>query len=109
MLRPGDVIMDIVEQPNLNLRAQLPELARDAFTRFIQSLAPGDELHLQVLRAGKIVEVPVQLDALPQALDAPGADYEDWLAGRTKSADDYWQKAFSVIDPESQAAATTEP
>ena len=102
MLRPGDVIMSIAEAPDLRLHSQL------IFTTFIATRHPGETLHLEIVRAGKTLQVPVQLAARPLVLAAANPDaFDDWQPPRLKKADDYWQQTFGAIDP--QGVATTKP
>ncbi|MDP9172481.1 MAG: hypothetical protein M3O30_01265 [Planctomycetota bacterium] len=99
MLRPGDMIVKVQEQPLLDMH----DLSQ--FTGFILAHQPGDTLHFDVLRAGSIIHVPIVLDAKPQDLGL-GVDFHEWTAGRMKKVDEFWQTTFGGIDHDAVASTT---
>jgi C-terminal processing protease CtpA/Prc len=97
-LRNGDVIVDIGERP-------MPQpMGQTAFIMAISNLKPGTTVHLKVLRQGKMIQVPVRLDARPAAkLDEDDAEYklrvDAMMDQRIVEAQQYWRENFaSLVD-----------
>src|SRR5687768_8761158 len=59
MLQDGDAILDIEEHP-LGQPAE-----RNVFCDVVRTIRPGRVVHFKVLRRGRVVRVPIQLDARP--------------------------------------------
>ncbi|MGD1277160.1 MAG: hypothetical protein ABR964_08055 [Tepidisphaeraceae bacterium] len=95
MLRSGDVIVKILDQPDL------PLTQPGQFTHAVQSRHAGRILPLAVLRSGRIIHLFIVLDPLPPGL---GLDVENWMGARDKEADEYWNAHFAALEPGSAAS-----
>lgn len=87
-LHDGDVILSVVEHPHVQFR--IP----DQFSLVVRSAGAGNTIHLQVLRQGQIVRVPVTLDPRP---DVPSTMMEALENERRKAADEYWEQTFAPL------------
>jgi hypothetical protein len=71
---------------------------RSVFCDVVRRIRPGELVHFKVLRRGKIVRVPIRLDARP--VDKTGVAFEydgrvrDLLVRRAAEAEAYWKRAF---------------
>jgi hypothetical protein len=88
--------LDIQERPMPQPMGQL------AFTNAISALKPGTAVHLKVLRQGKVVRVPVRLDARPaMKLGEDAEDYqlrvEAMVDEREVEAEKYWRENFASL------------
>lgn len=95
-LRNGDVIVDIEEAP-LPARATDPRVIVQLFIDGIMSFPPGQTVHLKVLRQGKMVRIPVKLDARPLPQDGARLTETEVMAMRNRrerAAQDYWEAEF---------------
>jgi hypothetical protein len=93
-LQDGDVILGIVEQPNIRL-TNAPE-----FSLAIRSLGAGTKAHFEVLRQGQVIRVEVKLDPRPEAADfVPGAanSIQKLLDDRKKAVDEVWEREFAPL------------
>lgn len=91
-LLDGDVIVAIEEHPQVQFASSL------AFSQAIASTAPGDTIHFQVLRRGRMVKVEVKLDSRPAAAEDPDQSSMEALdAQRRQKADDYWRETFAPL------------
>ena len=86
-LHDGDVILSVLEHPQVQFR--IPQ----QFSDVVQAAGAGNRIHLQVLRQGQIVRVPVTLDAKPDLLGTIEALENE----RRKVADEYWEQTFAPL------------
>ena len=86
-LRNGDVVLGIVEHPELRVAGQVE------FMEAIRQLGPGKSVHFEVLRDGQVIKVGITLDARPIEADA-GTTFDD---NRRTKAEEYWQRAFAPL------------
>lgn len=89
MLRDGDVILGIVERPRVQFTTT------DDFRAVVRDTGPGQTIHFQVLRLGRIIRVPITLDVRPADTGIMGL--EELLQRRGEAADEYWQKNFAPV------------
>ncbi|HSU69784.1 MAG TPA: hypothetical protein VLJ39_23065 [Tepidisphaeraceae bacterium] len=92
MLRDGDVILGTVEP------AQVFNSSND-LKNVIGSLEPGTLVHLQVLRQGQVIEVPLTLDRRPVEADENFA--ENFRFRRGEKFKEYWRHTFAPLLRES--------
>lgn len=95
MLRSGDVIVKILDQPDL------PLAHPNQFTNAVQNRPAGRILPLAVLRSGRIIHLFIVLDPRPPEL---GLDVQNWMGARDKEADVYWIAHFAALEPGSAAS-----
>ena len=93
MLRDGDVILGILEHPQKQIHSG------SDLTTILSTFTVGQTVHLQVLRQGQVMRVPVQLD--PKPLDASSLELrdrmDDFLFRRLDRAQKYWDKHFADL------------
>lgn len=92
-LQDGDVVLGIVER---GIQFQSPEELRAAIVFF----GAGQTVHVQVLRQGRVIKVPLTLDARPADADFnPGGPppMEKLLDDRDQAANEYWEQAFAPL------------
>jgi hypothetical protein len=100
MLREGDVIVGIQERPGLKFAEDSQTWVERVtpFGKVVKSTAPGHTLHFHVLRRGRLIKVPVPLDAMPDSLSKGGVDsLSPFERNRRERADAYWQTFASKI------------
>jgi hypothetical protein len=88
MLLDGDVIVGIVERPNLRIRGP---------TDLIQSIAghrAGETIHLRIVRGMQVLDVPVTLDT---RYDDNILRNEQFIRDREHVAHEYWQEHFAPL------------
>jgi hypothetical protein len=91
-LLDGDVIVAIEEHPQVQFASSL------AFSQAIASTAPGETIHFQVLRRGRVVKVEVKLDSRPAAAeDADQSSMDALDTQRRQKADGYWRETFAPL------------
>lgn len=88
MLVDGDVILGIVERPDVRT------LGTYEFTMVIKAVTPGTTVHLQVMRQGQIMRVPVAPD--PRPFEADGL-MPDLIKQRQHEAEKYWDREFAPL------------
>jgi hypothetical protein len=88
MLLDGDVVLGIVERPDVRT------LGMYEFTMLVKAVPPGQTIHFQVLRQGQVIRVPVAPD--PRPFDADGM-MQELLKNRQRNADAYWEKSFGQL------------
>lgn len=86
MLRDGDVIMSIDELPGVRLSTATLASA-------IKSFQPGQNVTLNILRAGKPLRVRVLLRARPLGTDSVEL-LDGWFQEHLRAADEYWDRLF---------------
>lgn len=106
LLRPGDVIVKLLDFPNSDLHK------RDGLIRPITMLRPGDVLRLQVLRGGRLIDVSVTLAPKPMELADPASapqKYQSWLDSRMQKAERYWNDSFGALTRDLAQTSETQP
>jgi hypothetical protein len=93
-LQNGDVIVGITEAADRPIRKGTD------LTEIIKICRGGDTIHLEVLRAGQKVTVPIKLNARPtwavQGLNQIPT-YQDEIRERQRKADEYWDQTFAPL------------
>jgi hypothetical protein len=91
-LLDGDVILAIAESPQIQFGSGM------AFSNAIAATTPGSTIHFHVLRRGRVVKVPVVLDARPTAAENQDQAAMDALdQQRRQKADTYWRESFGPL------------
>jgi S1-C subfamily serine protease len=91
-LRNGDGILDVEERP---LR-QPPD--RSDFIDKVGAMRAGSEIHLKVLREGKVIRIAVRTGAFPAEIDAMTAGSADQFNDRRKAAaEKYVKEEFGAL------------
>jgi hypothetical protein len=90
-IQRDDVIVQILDWPPAQMRGNAN------LVRFVQSMWPGQVLHLKLLRLGRPISVALVVDFLPIELNRDNADA--WIQDRNQKAEEYWKREFSVLDP----------
>jgi hypothetical protein len=111
MLQSGDIIVKILDQPDVELHNDMQ------FMDAVRPMLAGQILHLRVMRYGRLMDISVPMEPLPADLPAPTFDPDidvarvnAWAQARDEKAQAFWQQEFSVIDPaRSSSSASTEP
>jgi len=98
-LEDGDVVLEV----GTHGQARLP-VAGEMLATFVRSMRPGSTADLRVLRQGRLVTVPIRLDARPACLDdarfqlpAAESSMEKLLSDRQAAADRYWDTTFAPL------------
>ena len=86
MLQDGDVILSIVEQNGVELNK--PDDLIDA----VKSVRPGQSITFELIRHGRIIQVPITLDRRPPIVDPDQFIYE-----RAKLAAELWAREFAPV------------
>lgn len=91
-LRDGDVIVGITEAPDHPIRKG------GDLTALVGGAKAGVTVHLQVLRGGQQIEVPITLDARPNWAQqgTPNAT-QDAIRERQRQAEEYWDQHFAPL------------
>jgi hypothetical protein len=92
MLRDGDVVLSIYERPDQ------PIVNNRALQDAVQGFVVGETIHLQLLRQGQVIRVPVTLAPRPDA--AVTVDIETMRRfdrQREERAEQYWEQAFAPL------------
>ncbi len=97
-LRDGDVILGVIERPNLDLTD-----VRD-FSTAVREIGPRQLIHLQVLRHGQVREVPVTLDPRPMDIDIDTA-IDAMVEMREAKFREYWEQSFGPLLKEQTGGA----
>jgi hypothetical protein len=92
MLRPDDVIIKLIDFPQVNLRDRI------RFIEVVRDLAPGQKLRMEVVRGGKTIEVTAVLDLRPPDVGDDQLSFDAMLQHRQRAAEEYWKTNFSDID-----------
>jgi hypothetical protein len=95
MLQDGDVVLSLVERPTVQFHGPTE------FSLAVRTMGAGQTIHFQVLRQGRVVEVPITLDVRPREADmpigAPGSPMEGLLNKRETAAREYWEQEFAPL------------
>jgi hypothetical protein len=90
MLQDGDVILSVIERPRVQLRGPTE------FSLVIRAIGAGRTMHVEVLRQGQIIRVPITLDPRPEEADFPPA-MQNLLDRRKKEMEEYWKQQFAPL------------
>jgi hypothetical protein len=101
-LREGDVVLGIVRPVPRRLR-EWGELSPT-----IMRFRAGEMVTFQVLRQGKVLEVPIKLDARP-LVPNENAWMTEILPAREAAADDYWAQNFAPLVEDHASASVPAP
>ena len=84
------MITGIAEAPDHPIRVSTD------LTEIVNACKGGETIHMQVLRGGQKVEVPVKLDTRPIWAPVPPVPSvtQDAVRERQRKADEYWDKNF---------------
>lgn len=88
MLLDGDVILGIVERPDVRTMGMYE------FQMVVKSVTPGTTIHFQIMRQGQVIRVPVTPD--PRPFEADGL-MSDLIYRRQRRADEYWERTFAGL------------
>jgi hypothetical protein len=102
LLRPGDVIIKMLDFPNVDLHTRLP------FTQTVAAMPAGALLRLDVLRDGRVIHVSITLAPRPLELLHPD-NYEFWLNDRMQRAQQYWDGTFGALSQDLAPTAESRP
>jgi hypothetical protein len=94
MLRNGDLIVGVEEQPQVAIRD-----VTDLRT-IVGTSRAGAVLHFQVFRAGSMMTVPVVLHAHPTMGSGMDFDFVQESQRRMNLADQYWKQTFAPVIPD---------
>jgi S1-C subfamily serine protease len=92
-LRPGDIVVGIFDRRPVRVQhwMELQAAVRDA--------RPGETVTFEVVRQGRLVQVPIKLDARPRGASTP--DFAETLRRRDEWAEQYWRAHFApLVGPE---------
>jgi hypothetical protein len=89
-LRPGDIVVGAIFAEPVRIST------RDELVQAVSATPPGKSLRLQVLRHGRVAEIPVQVNARPLAADDP-AGPDQFLNERQVKAEEYWRTNFLPV------------
>ena len=88
-LQDGDVIVGFEELPDRPIRQG------DDLRSVISIMRAGDTVHVQIVRGGQKMTVPIKLDGRP--IVPPQQSIDDALHIRLQAAEDYWIKTFAAL------------
>lgn len=88
MLLDGDVILGTTNPPQVFRTTKALQLA-------VQAMMPGETIHLQVLRNGRVIDVGLVLD--PSPLEVTKENISEFKLRRAAKFNDYWQKSFAPL------------
>jgi len=89
MLLDGDVILGVSEKQEVRM------LGVFEFQTIVQSIAPGDTVHFQILRQGQVIHVPVTLD--PRPAESEPVILQRLIQERQTKAEEYWDGTFAGL------------
>jgi len=95
-LQPGDIILQLVDHPETNMRD------RQSFVMTIAKMSAGNPVRMKVARAGRVLDITVVLDPRPDDLNAQ--NFDQWLAQRRQSALEFWNQQFVPVLHQQSAA-----
>ncbi|HWE01910.1 MAG TPA: hypothetical protein VG326_05820 [Tepidisphaeraceae bacterium] len=91
-LLDGDVILAILDRPDVTLHTSAE------FAGAVKGMGAGATVHFEILRQGRVIRVPVKLDARP--LEAEQIMIEEFLKmlnRRRTRAEEYWSTHFAAL------------
>jgi S1-C subfamily serine protease len=91
-LQPGDIIVSLVGGPEGPLNfIQL--------VSWINRMQPGETVHLNVLRGGQLIGVPVVLASVPQQLGEEPNAVQNLMQRRLRQFQEYWNAQWRDLGP----------
>lgn len=90
MLQEGDIVLGVMDQPNARTGDFID------LSTIIRGTEAGATIHLEVYRRGRIISVPVTLDARPTDL-ARFQNLDALRSVRFRRAYDYWRQHFAPL------------
>lgn len=90
MLQDGDIILGVLDRPNARI-GEFMDLAT-----IIRSIPPGTAIRIEVYRRGRIITVPITLDARPADL-ARFENLDAFRSVRFRRAYEYWRNYFAPL------------
>lgn len=96
MLQGGDLILNIEEMPQ-------PELTSEEFIECIRRLPVGATVHLDVIRRGRRIQIPLQLGPRPHGITLES--FPEWMQARQDKAEQYWQQNYSSLTGDNDLTA----
>lgn len=90
MLQEGDIVLGVLDRPNARTGDFID------LSTIIRGMEAGTTIHLEVYRRGRIIRVPVTLDARPTDL-ARFQNLDALRSVRFRRAYDYWRKHFAPL------------
>jgi hypothetical protein len=91
MLQDGDIILSIVEQQGVELNK--PDDLIDA----VKSVRAGQSITFEVIRHGRIIQVPITLDRRPPSLDGGQFVIDQFISERARVTADLWEREFAPL------------
>lgn len=98
-LEDGDVVLAVARSREWVLVTRWTDMSGE-----IQKCRAGDTVVIRVLRRGRIVDVPIVLDAKPMTSTGGEISIGNFIAQRRADAEAYWEEQFEPL-LESAAAA----
>jgi hypothetical protein len=99
----GDVILSIVGHPLRMTADRFDRQLTEEFSMVVREFGPGATVTFELLRQGRVMRVPVKLDARPELADPnfaapPGTEtLDDFNLARRRKADRYWNQTFRPL------------
>jgi hypothetical protein len=92
-LQDGDILRSVVaDATHLAAVLRSAEDVKDSVNEHRRS---GDVIVFEVLRRGRLIRVPLALDARPLRVNALGGD--DFISSRQEDAEAFWDKEFAAL------------
>lgn len=99
----GDVILNIVGHPLRMTADRFDRQLTDEFSLAVRECGPGATVTFELLRQGRVMRIPVRLDARPEALELNVAGVggvetlDEFKNDRRRKADHYWNETFRPL------------
>ena len=88
LLLDGDVILGTTSPPQVFRDSKALQLA-------VHTMMPGETIHLQVLRNGRVIDVALVLD--PSPIEVTNENISEFKLRRAARFSEYWQKTFAPL------------
>ena len=100
-LMEGDVVLSVVgRRIRMTIDRSELDLTRE-FSMVVREFGPGATVTFELLRQGRVMRVPVRLDAKPEAVEqdllAGGNALDQFKNARRQKADRYWNETFRPL------------
>jgi hypothetical protein len=102
-LRPGDVILQFTDAPQIQLRTP------DDFMPVAHRMVGGDSFRLTIRRDGRPIVITMTFDYFPiqfYPIELNASKFDAWIQDRQQKAEEYWKSEFCAIDPALAPMAT---
>lgn len=99
MLQSGDIIVKLLDQPNVELSNY------QQFIAAVQPMEAGQVLRMQVMRYGRLTDISILLEPFPTDLNGE-TSIDAWMQARDDKAQAYWDADFSALDHPTSSAST---